>query len=266
MITTVHGIDLAFDDNGGGLPVLFVHGFPLDRTLWVHQRRALSARVRCIVPDLRGFGDSGTAGPYSMDQYADDLVGLLDHLDIESAAVCGLSMGGYVAMAMWRRHPARMRALVLCDTRMGPDTEVARERRNDVIALANREGAGAIARAQIGGLVGASTRQRAPDVEASLLAMMARQPVAGIVGALGALRDRPDSRETLRSISVPTLVLVGDEDALTPPADAQAMLDALPESAAARLQVIAGAGHVTCLERPAAVTHALADFLATVPV
>ncbi len=266
MIARVNGIDVAYDDKGGGLPVVFVHGFPLDRMLWVHQRSALSARVRCIVPDLRGFGESGVDGPYSMDQYADDLVALLDHLDIESAAICGLSMGGYIAMAMWRRHAARIRAMVLCDTRMGADSDAVRAKRDTMIALTESEGAAAIANAQIGGLIGATTRQRSPDVEATIEAMMARQPVAGIVGALGALRDRPDSRETVRSISVPTLVIVGDEDTVTPPADAQAMLDALPESAAARLQVIAGAGHVSCLERPAAVTHALADFLATVPV
>jgi pimeloyl-ACP methyl ester carboxylesterase len=232
--------------------------------MWAPQRIALASRVRCIVPDLRGFGESSTDGPHSMDQYADDVAALLDALAIERAVICGLSMGGYIAMALWRRHPARVCGLVLCDTRMTPDDEATRANRNAAIELAGAAGATAIASKQVTGLIGKSSRARHPGLDGELCAMMARQPVAGIVGALGALRDRPDSQETLRSISVPTLVVVGDEDALTPPSDARAMLAALPEGAGARLEIIAGAGHLTCLERPAAVTHALADFLAAV--
>lgn len=265
MNATVGGIRLGFDDAGGGMPVVFLHGFPHDRTLWAQQRTALASRVRCIVPDLRGFGESTPVGPWSMDQYADDIAALLDVLEIDAAAMCGLSMGGYVAMAMWRRHPARVRALMLCDTKMGPDTDAARANRDALIDLARTEGGETVAHRLLPGMVGKATRERAPELDHGVWTMMARQPVDGIVGALGALRDRPDSQETLRSISVPTLLLVGEDDVLTPPSESRAMLNELPDGASARLELIAGAGHVSCLERPAAVTHALADFLAALP-
>ena len=117
MIASLHDLQMGYDDQGNGMPIVFLHGFPHDRTLWAQQRVALASRARCITPDLRGFGQSSARAPYSMDQYSDDVVALLDWLEIEQAVVCGLSMGGYVAMAMWRRHPTRIRALVLCDTR-----------------------------------------------------------------------------------------------------------------------------------------------------
>lgn len=263
MIVSINGNVFGYDDAGSGLPVVFLHGFPHDRSLWAQQRTALAPRVRCIAPDLRGFGVSVAKGPYSMDQYADDVVALLDNLDIGPAVFCGLSMGGYIAMALWRRHPERVRGFVFCDTKAGADSEAARANRELLIGVAHGEGAGAVADRMLLGMIGKATRSRQPSLEADVRAMMARQPVAGIVGALGALRDRPDSHETLKSITVPTLVLVGEDDVLTPPSDAQSMLDALPEAAAARMDIIAGAGHVSCLERPAAVTHALAEYLLT---
>lgn len=252
---------IAFDDVGLGLPVVFLHGFPHDRSLWAHQRVALSSRLRCIVPDLRGFGES-TGVAHDIDTFADDIAALLDHLELEDAVVCGLSMGGYIAMAMWRRHPSRVRGLVLCDTKAGADTPETRTARNDLIAKAKSDGAAAVADAQIGKMVGADTHAGRPEVVDTMRAMMTRQSPGAIAGALQALRDRPDSRETLGTITVPTLVLVGEDDVLTPPAEAQAMMALLPPAANARLETIAGAGHVSCVERPAAVTHALADFLA----
>lgn len=263
MIATLHQVTLGYDDQGDGPPIVFLHGFPHDRSLWAHQRAALSTRARCIVPDLRGFGESSPDGPYSMDQYADDVVGLLDWLEIDDAIVCGLSMGGYVAMAMWRRHPERLRGLVLCDTRATADTDAARETRDELIALAKASGASAIAARQLPGMVGKSTRAARPMVDETMRAMMSRQPVAGMVGALTALRDRPDSQSTLASISVPTLVVVGEDDVITPMRDAQAMMALLPSAATPRLECIAGAGHVSCLERPAAINFVLAEFLAS---
>jgi len=263
MIAQLPGFQMGFDDQGEGLPIVFLHGFPHDRTLWAAQRVALAPHARCIVPDLRGFGHSSTHGPFSMDQYADDVVALLDWLGIGSAVVCGLSMGGYVAMALWRRHPDRVRAFVFCDTRAGADSEDGQRKRDELAALVKRDGARAIAESQIGGMVGPTTRARRPEVIAGLRAMMGRQPAAGIIGALQAMRDRPDSRETLRTISVPSLVIVGEDDVLTPIKEARAIAEVLPSVARVRLEIIAGAGHVPCLERPAATTHALSDFLST---
>ena len=266
MIAELKGVRLGYDDVGAGTAMVFVHGFPHDRTLWSRQIDALSMHVRCIAPDLRGFGESSTDGPYSVDQYADDLASLMTHLDIERAIVCGLSMGGYVAMAMWRRHPQRVIALALCDTKAGADNDEGRQKRNDLIALAEREGSVAVAATQLAGMLGRTTRSRRPDVVATMKAMMERAPVAGIVGALTAMRDRPDARATLATLSVRTLVLVGDEDALTPVAEANAIVAALPTPSNVKFEIIEGSGHATCVERPAAVTHALADFLTSLAV
>ena len=277
MIAALNGVHIGFDDTGTGLPVLFIHGFPHDRSLWDDQCSALSTHVRCIAPDLRGFGESTaiasatgespvagsvTSEPVSIDQYADDLALLLVHLDVKQAVVCGLSMGGYVAMAMWRRHPDLVRALVLCDTKAGADTDEGRKKRDELIALAQREGSDAIAATQITGMLGKTTRDKRPDIVARTEAMMRRASVAGIVGALTAMRDRPDATPTLATVSVPTLVVVGDEDALTPVAEAEGIMVALGPTAMAKLEVVDGSGHASCIERPAAVTHVLADFLA----
>lgn len=263
MIAQLGGFQIGYDDIGRGIPMVFLHGFPHDRALWSTQRGALADQVRCIIPDGRGFGLSSTHGPHSVEQYADDVIALLDHLGIPHAVICGLSMGGYVAMAVWRRHPSRVQALVFCDTRGAPDSAEGKARRDEQIALVRKQGVGAIREALLTGMVGSTTRSRRPDVVAALRTMMSRQPAAGVVGALQALRDRPDSRPSLATITVPTLVLVGDEDVLTPISEARAIAEALPPAARVRLEIIAGAGHVPCLERPAATTHALSDFVAT---
>jgi 3-oxoadipate enol-lactonase len=263
MIALLDDVRVGYDDVGAGGPIVFLHGFPHDRSLWSEQVSALSTHVRCIVPDLRGFGESSTDGPFSMDRYADDLAALLTHLNIDTAVVCGLSMGGYVAMAMWRRHAHRVRALVFCDTKVGADTPDGINKRNDLMSLAERDGSVAVAAWQIEGMVGKTTRARRPDIVQRAQRMMERAPVVGIVGALAAMRDRPDSASTLASVTVPTLVIVGDEDALTPLREASAIAAALPIAVAPVLEIIEGSGHLTCVERPAAVTHALAHFLAT---
>jgi len=265
MIATVAGVRIGYDESGDGLPIVCLHGFPHDRTLWAAQRAALAAQARCLTPDLRGFGDSSTHGPFSMDQYADDVVALLDALRMPQAVICGLSMGGYVAFALWRRHPSRVRALVLCDTRAEADSAEARGRREAQIALVRAQGTAALVEPLLTGMVGSETRAQRPEVLTGLRTMMARQSAAGVIGALQALRDRPDSRPTLGTITVPVLVVVGDQDVLTPIADARRIAEGLPPAARVRLEVIAGAGHVPCLERPSATTHAIGDFLSTLP-
>jgi len=269
VIDTASNRRVGFDDEGDGLAVVFLHGFPHDRSLWSQQRIALAHGVRRIVPDLRGFGASNAVdivGNISMDDYADDVIALLDTLDIDRAVLCGLSMGGYIAMAIWRRYPDRVRGLVLCDTKATADDDAGKAMRNETIAFVRAEGSGALAERQLPKMLGATTHAQRPAVVDEMRAMMARQSVDAMVGALTALRDRPDSRATLSTITVPTLIIVGDEDALTPQTDAERMLELLPPSAGARIEVIAAAGHVTCVERPAAVTHVLADFFASFDV
>ena len=258
MIAPIDGREVGYDDVGTGMPVVFVHGFPHHRGLWAPQLDALARRTRCVALDLPGFGESTPRADASVDAFADDVVALLDHLGIERAVVAGLSMGGYVALALWRRHPARCHALVLADTKAAADDDAARAKRREMIAMARRGGSAAVAEAMLPGMVGKSTRERSPELVAHVDAMLRAASVEGIVGALEAMMTRPDATPTLPRIDVPTLVVVGEEDILTPPAVARVLADAVP---GARLETIGSAGHVSNLERPAAFNYVLGEFL-----
>jgi 3-oxoadipate enol-lactonase len=263
VIAPVNGIHLSYDDIGTGLPIVFLHAFPLDRSMWAPQVGALVRQGRCIAPDLRGFGASAVAAPYSMEQYADDVAVLFDALGLEPAVVVGLSMGGYIAFALWRRHRAKVRAFVLADTRAGADTDEGRENRRRLIEVAHSRGSGTVAEMQIGSMVGETTRQRRPEVVEAIRAMIAAAPVDGIVGALEAMMARPDSTPTLGTIDVPALIVVGEEDTLTPPREAQSMHERIRGS---RLEVLSQAGHICNLERPAAFNHVLIEFVEGVAI
>ena len=260
MIALCDGVEIAYDDVGTGVPVAFVHGFPHNRTLWAPQVSALVDRARCIAPDLRGFGESSRHGPFSMDQYADDVAMLLRGLGIERVVVAGLSMGGYVAFALWRRHRSLVRGLVLADTRAGADTDEAREKRRALVDVARTRGSSAVADGQITGMLGKTTRDKRPALIDEVHRMLESASVEGIVGALEAMMARVDSTDTLTTIDVPTLVVVGGEDVLTPPTEAEILHEAIRGS---RLEVIQHAGHVSNMERPAAFNHVLTEFLAS---
>jgi 3-oxoadipate enol-lactonase len=259
VIALVGDIEIGFEDVGAGIPLVLLHAFPLDRTMWSPQLGALVDQARCIAPDLRGFGETTASAPFSMDRYADDVAGLLDALHISSAVIAGLSMGGYVAFGMWRRHRHRIRGLVLADTRATPDTVEARALRESLIELALTKGSDAVAGAQIAGLVGKSTRAKRPDIYDSVHRLIAQASPVGIVGALQAMMARPDSTPLLSGIDVPTLIIVGAEDGLTPAKESRAMHSAI---AGSRLEVLAHAGHLSSVERPAAFNTVLSEFLA----
>jgi pimeloyl-ACP methyl ester carboxylesterase len=260
VITLVGDTEIAFDDIGSGIAVVFLHAFPLNRTMWEPQVGALVAESRCITKDVRGFGDSPHAPPYSMDRYADDVAGVLDALQIEQAVVVGLSMGGYAAFALWRRHRHRIRGLVLADTRSGADTPEGVARRRQMIEIVRTQGSTAIANLQIAGLMGATTREKRPDIYDAVHRMIAQAPVEGIAGALEAMLSRPDSTASLGSINVPTLIVVGEEDTLTPVSESRALNDAI---AGSRLEILTQAGHLSSLERPAAFNTVVTEFLAS---
>ena len=256
----VDGVALAVDARGEGLPVLLVHGFPFDRTVWRHQMAALS-RWRRIALDLRGAGDStAPADGYSMERYADDLVAVLDALGVRQAVVCGLSMGGYILFDLLRRHASRVRAAVLCGTRPQPDSKETRASRDELAALAMERGTAAVGERLLPRLVAAATPEEQPEVVKQYREMVRRMPAAGMAGALRAMRDRPDSTPLLAAIRVPTLVVVGGEDRVSPPDVAEAMAASIP---GARLAVIPAAGHLAPLEQPLATSRAFADFLET---
>jgi 3-oxoadipate enol-lactonase len=251
---------MAYSDRGKGhdRTLLLVHGFPLDRRLWNSQVSGLASEARVVAPDLRGHGHSEVPpGPYTMEQHADDLAALLDHLKIRRAVVAGLSMGGYVAFAFWRRHPEHVEALILADTRAEADSVVARAGRDAAIAKVQQVGAAAYAEEMLPRLLAPGSLADA-KIAGAARRMMAAQPVAGIVGALGGLRDRADSRPTLPAIAVPTLVVAGEADVLTPPADARAMAAAIP---GARLAIIPGTGHLSPMENPRAFNAAVRAFV-----
>jgi 3-oxoadipate enol-lactonase len=259
---TVNGVNLAVDVRGEGPAVLFVHGYPLDRTIWRDPMDALEG-FRRIAPDLRGMGQSDAPDlGYGMGTYAADLAALLDALGVEDVVLCGLSMGGYVAFEFLRRWRERVRGLVLMDTRAEADGTEARRAREAAAAMARESGAGAVAEAMLPRLLAPKTFTEAPELVDRLRRAIAESPVAGIVGALLAMRDRHDSTGLLPTLAgLPTLVVVGEEDAIIPPEGARRLAGAIP---GARLVVISGAGHLPPVERPSETTAALREFLRVV--
>jgi YbgC/YbaW family acyl-CoA thioester hydrolase len=257
---SVNGVSLAVEMRGEGPAVLFVHGYPLDRSIWAHQLAGLDGWYR-IAPDLRGMGESDAPDlGYSMETYASDLAALLDLLGAREVVLVGLSMGGYIAFEFLRHWRERVRGLVLMDTRAEADTPEGRKTRDTAAATAREQGAQAIAEAMIPKVLGASTLSDAPATVERVRTIMAGTPVAGIVGALGAMRERTESTSLLPELAgIPTLVIVGDEDELTPPAQARALAQGIP---GASLVVIRSAGHLPTIERPAETTDAIQGFLA----
>jgi len=253
---TVNGVSLAIETRGSGPPIVFLHGFPLDRTIWRHQLDTLTG-YRRIALDLRGMGQSDAPDlGYSMATYADDLAGVLDALGEEGVVLCGLSMGGYIAFEFLRRYRGRVRGLILMDTRAEADSAEGRRARDSLIAKVREQGALAAAEAMLPRLFTATVP---PDIIQMVREMIMRTPVSGIVGALSAMRERPDSSPLLPTLSgVPALVVVGQEDVITPPNIAETMSAALPE---ARLVEIPGSGHLPCVEQPVPTTRAILKFL-----
>jgi pimeloyl-ACP methyl ester carboxylesterase len=259
MRARIGGAEIEYDARGEGPAVLFLHAFPLGLFMWDSQVAALEATHRVVRFDDRGFGGSPPMeGPLTMDRIADDGAALLDHLGIERAAVCGCSMGGYAAFAMVRRHAARIRALVLQDTRPGADSDEARANRTAVAEKVLREGAKAAVDAYLPKLVGETTHRKRPDLLARLREAILATPPRGIADALQGLGARVDSQATLTEIRVPTLVVCGVEDVLTPPPESEAMQRAIRGS---RLELIPEAGHLANIENPEAFNRALGRFL-----
>ena len=257
MQATVNGIRLAFTDEGDGTPFVFVHGFPLSRACWQPQVDEFRSSHRCIRPDLRGFGESeATAGPVTMDQYADDVADLIEALGAGTVVLAGHSMGGYVALAFARRHPEMLRGLVLVATRAGQDTPE--------VAAVRRTTAAAVRANGIQGVVDAMTpKMLAPDnssktLLATVRGFMASASRDGAAGALLGMADRPDATPQLAQIAVPTFVVTGDEDAIIDPAESQAIEQAIP---GATLQVIPDAGHFVALEQPEVFNRELREWL-----
>lgn len=258
---SVNGANLATVDRGQGMAVVLIHGFPLDHQMWNAQVDVLAQHCRVIAPDLRGFGSSSmTEGVVRMEQFADDLAALLDALGVrEPAVVCGLSMGGYVAFEFWRRHPDRLRALVLCDTRAAADAPEAAKGRLETARKVLEEGVGVLADTMTPKLLSPGAIQTRPDMVNSLRGTILNCPAQGAAAALCGMAERSDFTARLAEIRCPTLVLVGSEDAISTPEEMAAIAYAIP---GARLIRIEHAGHLSPIEQPAQVNAAIGAFLA----
>jgi pimeloyl-ACP methyl ester carboxylesterase len=253
-------VHMQVSDEGTGTPLLLVHGFPLNHTMWQHQMRVFRQNYRVIAPDLRGFGHSGvTAGKVTMEQFADDLNGLLDGLEIrEPVLFCCLSMGGYIAWQFWRQYADRVRALVLCDTRAVADSEEAVKARLALADKVLKVGPQAVADVMLPKLFSRDTQSRRPEVEEAVRLMMMSTDSQGVAAALRGMVERPDVTPQLAGISVPALVIVGAEDAISPPAEMRAIAAAIP---GAEYLEVPDAGHMAPLECPGPVNEALSKFL-----
>jgi pimeloyl-ACP methyl ester carboxylesterase len=254
----VNGVELAVEVTGTGPALLFIHGYPFDHSIWSHSLAHLSG-VRRIAPDLRGFGSSGApATGSSMGAYAADLAGLLDVLETEKAVICGLSMGGYVAFEFLRAFRSRVAGLVLVATRALADSPEGKQARDAAIAAARTGGAASVAEAMLPKVLGPAGLNDASLVS-TVRRMIERNPIAGLVGALTAMRDRPDSTPLLGGLGdIPTLVVAGDADRIIPLAEISGMRDAIPGS---HWRMIPGSGHLISMERPGMFTEALQGFV-----
>jgi pimeloyl-ACP methyl ester carboxylesterase len=250
-------MELAYEERGSGPVLLFVHGFPFDRTMWIDQLAGLAKIRTAVAVDLRGHGLSDDEGKsdYSMDLFADDVVRTLDTIGAEQADLCGLSMGGYVLFALWRRHPKRIRSMILVDTKAEADSEEGKAGREKTAELVAQKGLEALYEQLGPKLVGSSPSQAVQDKLKQMFLNTA--PEVAAADSL-AMRDRPDSSPDLPGITVPVLWMHGEEDGLMPIDGARASAEKIP---GARFVSIPGGGHVSPMENPKAFNDAVAEFL-----
>jgi pimeloyl-ACP methyl ester carboxylesterase len=264
---TLNRGDCAYIDRGEGVPIVLVHGFPLDHTMWNAQIEALAETARVIAPDLRGFGQSplGDVDPQrgiTMEQYAEELTGLLEALGIrEPVVLAGFSMGGYIAWQFVRKYSNRLHALIQCDTRALADSEEARAGRLKMAENVAAWGSERVAEMMGPKLFSPHALEARPELMAEFHNLVSRTPPAAIAAAQLGMAARPDVSTDLPAIRLRTLVLVGELDAISPPPEMRAIADAIPDAA---YVVIPNAGHMTTMEKPAAVNEALTSFLATI--
>jgi pimeloyl-ACP methyl ester carboxylesterase len=239
--------------------LLLLHGFPLNARMWEPQLELAGHGWHVIAPHVRGVdGQNSDPLPASMDDYAADVIDLLDALHIEEAVIGGLSMGGYLAFALLRRAPTYFQGLVLADTRSQADTPESLENRHKMLELVQTHGVAAVADEMIPKLLGNTTRSLRPDIVERVRSIALLNAPASVAGAVRAMMSRPDSTPLLASIRVPTLIIVGEEDTLTPPAAAEDMHARIPGSELVRIQA---AGHLPNIEQGEAFNTALARFL-----
>ncbi len=251
---------LSVRDEGQGDVLLFVHGFPLDHSMWNAQVDHFAPTHRCLAVDLAGFGKSDiSSGTLTMGEMADDLALLLATLQISSpVTLCGLSMGGYVAWQFWKRYPAFLSALILCDTRAIADTPEGREGRLKTADRVEAEGPSFLAEEMLPKLYSKKTQTARPELIQATRTLIESNSAAGIAAAARGMAARPDVTSWLPEIEVPALLITGEDDAISPPSEMAGIATAIPD---AEHVVIPNAGHMAPQEQPEATNAAIARFL-----
>jgi len=258
MSNTNDDFTMSYMDSCDKMPLLLIHGFPLDSSMWELQFQDMADVARLIAPDLRGHGLSETTDQYDMGQLATDCAGLLDSVGIHiPIIVCGLSMGGYVALEFYRRYPERVAGLILAATRAGADSEEGKKGRDEMITAVSKDPQ-AIANAMLPKFFTPQTFAEDDELVGYVNDIMLNTSPEGMIGALTAMKERADSTPLLAEITVPTLIIHGEEDQIIPISEAEAMLEAIED---AELTIIADAGHLPNLEQPEPFNDAIMDFL-----
>ncbi len=255
--------EIFYDVMGKGPPLVLLHPFPANRGIWMPVAEMLATRYRIVLPDLRGHGDSGVGeGPATMGKHADDITRVCDDAGVSRAIFGGISIGGYILFEFWRRHRERVSALILCDTKAAADNDEGRRNRLKAADDVEKHGPNDFLDSMIARLLGQTTRTNRPDVVGAARAIMAKSTVPGLAAVQRGMAERPDSVPTLATINVPTLVLVGEEDVLTPVSEAETMRRNIPN---ATMAVIPKAGHYAPFEQPQESGRVIRQFLDRLP-
>ena len=248
------------EQKGSGRPLLLIHGFPFNHEMWQPQIDTLSNQVRVIAPDLRGHGQSPpTEGPYPMDVLADDCADILEALEVDQpAVVCGLSMGGYISFAFYRRYPQLVAGMILAATRAGADSEEAKTNRDNAAQLTKQHGSQPVIDSMLPIVMAPRTYQDRPELVSQVAGIMESTSPSGMISALMGMKSRPDSTPTLGQIGVPTLIVHGADDQIIPVSESEAMHTGIQGS---NLEIIPDAGHLPNLEQTQLFNQAVEDFL-----
>ncbi len=261
MKTVIHDMTVGYTDQGSGSPLVFIHAFPVSKAMWQLQVDDLANAYRVVTIDLRGHGESeAVLWNDSLDDYAADVIGLLDYLRISQATFIGLSMGGYTLFSIYRNYADRVKAMVLADTRAQSDSEEGKAGRRSMAQTAFNDGASAIADMMLPKLLAPSTMEHRTEIVEQVRQMILHTPTAGIIVDLMAMAARPDSTDLLRTITCPTLVIVGEDDQATPVTESQYIAKKIPGST---FVTIPHAGHLSNFEQPDAFNQAIRSFLQT---
>jgi 3-oxoadipate enol-lactonase len=263
MRAQINNYSMAFEDRGRGTPLLFIHGYPLNRRLWIPQLEGLSRSARVIAPDLRGHGESqAMPGTYTMDLLADDCAALLDSLKItQPVVVCGLSMGGYVSFAFMRRYPERAAGLILAATRALPDSPEGKEKRDQAVYLAREKGIKPVVESLLPKMFSPKNYKNRPELIEQVREIMRNTSLEGVTGDLMGMKERPDSSPSLSKIDKPVLILYGEDDQIVTMDDIENMRSGIP---GAQVRVLPGAGHLLNLEDPDWFNAAVSEFLSRI--